>query len=154
TVHLVSDKRGWFHRFLETKCFVVAVGGAEQHCCHARFRFHLLKQVWQRHAFPGRVRAKAAADSVRDAKQRPFLLDRSHGRNFRKRPPARILPLASDVEPPRVTRDIRVDKVFGNLIKLVVRRDLLNLWPSVLCAVVPKGANCKESPQYAAEKDR
>src|SRR5262249_47957820 len=44
-VHLVSDKRGWLHRFLETKCFVVAVGGAEQYRRHVRFRFHLLKQV-------------------------------------------------------------------------------------------------------------
>src|SRR5215471_14325036 len=47
-----------------------------------------------------------------------------------------------------------VDKVFGNLIELVVRRDLLYLWPSVLCAVVPKGADRKKSPQYAAEEHR
>src|SRR5262249_30226319 len=44
--------------------------------------------------------------------------------------------------------------VLGNLIELVVRRDLLHLWPSVLCAVVPKGAYRKKSPQYAAEKHR
>ena len=62
--------------------------------------------------------------------------------------------MADDVEPPRVTRDIGVDKVFGNLIELVVRRDLLHLWPSVLCAVVPKGADRKKSPQYAAEEHR
>src|SRR5262249_47649974 len=117
-----------------------------------RFRFHLLKQVPQWHAFPDRVRAKAAADSVGDAKQRRFLLDRGHSSNFRKRPNARILHLANDVEPPRVTRDIGVDKVFGNLIELVVRRDLLYLWPSVLCPVVPKRADRKESPQYAAQE--
>src|SRR5262249_53723490 len=153
-VHLVSDKGGRLHRFLETKCFVVAVGGTEQHCRHVRFRLHLLKQVWQRHAFPDRVRAKAAAASVRDAKQRRFLLDRGHSSNFRKRPHTRILHLADDVKPPRVTRDIGVDKIFGNLIELVARRDLLHLWPSVLCAVVPKGADRKKSPQYAAEEHR
>src|SRR5262249_32539205 len=68
-VHLVSDKCGRLHRFLETKCLVVAVFGPEQDCRHVRLRFHLRKQVRKPYAFPGRVRAKAAADAVRDAEQ-------------------------------------------------------------------------------------
>ena len=55
-------------------------------------------------------------------------------------------------KPPDVARHVGIDEVFGDLVELVVGRDLLHARSAVLRAVVAEGAQLEQSPQQAAQR--
>ena len=99
-VHFVGNKRGGFHCLFEAECLVIAVGSTEQHRRDIWFGFHLREEPRQRHAFPDRIRAESAANSIGNAKKRRLLFDGWHRCDIGKAVDLRVLDLADNVEPP------------------------------------------------------
>src|SRR6266699_1726699 len=155
-VHFVGDERGWLHRLREPKRLVITVGSAEENSCHVRLRLNLREQCRQRDAFPNSVRAKAAAYSVGNTKQRRFLLDSWHRGNVGKRINTRVFNLPDNVQTPGIPRDVGINEVFRDLVKFVLwtnRRDFLHLRSAILAPVVTKCAHPKKPAQSAAKSE-
>ena len=100
-IHFVGYERCRLHRLREPKRLVVAVGRTKENSSDVGFRLYLGEQCRQRNAFPNSVRAKAAAYSVGNTKQRRFLLNGRQRGNVGERINTRVFNLANNVQAPR-----------------------------------------------------
>src|SRR6266478_3391644 len=155
-VHFIRDQGRRFHCLLEPKRLVIPISCAKENSRDVGLWVHLRKKGRQRNALPNGVRAKATTYSVGNTKQRRFLLDSRHRGNVGERINTRVFNLPYNVQPPGIPRDVRINQVFRDLIKLILRTDrcdFLNVRPSILSSVVTKCAHPKKPTQSAAKRE-
>src|SRR5882724_2688754 len=155
-VHFIRDQGRRLHCLLEPKRLVIPISCAKENSRHVGLWFHLREKGLQRHALPNGVRAKATTYSVGNTKQRRFLLDSRHRGNVGERINTRVFNLAYNVQTPGLARDVRINQVFRDLIKFVLRTDgcdFLNVRSAILPTVVTKCAHPKKPTQDATKRE-
>ena len=152
-VHFPGDERGHLVGFGKGKRLEKTVGRVEEHGGAIRLRLDHRQQRGQGHALPDGVGNQAAADAIGDALHRGFLFHGGQGGEFLEGPDARVFDVADDIETPDGACHVGIDEILGDLIELIVGRDLLDLCPAVLRAVVIKGAELIELAQHPAQRD-
>src|SRR6266853_4744460 len=156
TVHFIRDQGRRLHCLLEPKRLVIPISCAKENSGDVGLWFHLREKGRQENAFPNSVGAKATTYSVGNTKQRRFLLDSRHRGNVGERINTRVFNLAYNVQTPGLPRDVRINQVFRDLIKFVLRTDgcdFLNVRSPILPTVITKCAHPKKPTQGAPKRE-
>src|SRR5205823_11426902 len=144
------------HCPLEPKRLVIPSRCAKENSRDFGLLLYLREKGQQRNALPNRIRAKATTYSVGNTKQRRFLLDSRHRGNVGERINTRVFNLAYNVQSPRLARDVRINQIFRDLIKFVLRTDgcdFLNVRSAILRTNGTKYAHPKKPTQGAPKRE-
>ena len=104
-IHLISDKRGWLHRFRERERVRVVIDAVKANFGCTFERVGRFEQNPHWYAFPNRVAHEAAIKQVADAHQCCFLIDSRKRHELFETISARCLDQAGDFQrqPPAST---------------------------------------------------